>query len=78
MASERAQNVIREAAGEELETLMLFDAFEGKPLPEGQRNLAFSLTFRCADRTLTDEEVEAGMTRVREALRGQLGAEIRE
>ncbi|MBN1459629.1 MAG: phenylalanine--tRNA ligase subunit beta [Armatimonadetes bacterium] len=78
MDSKRAEKVISEAAGAELESLMLFDAFEGQPLPKGKRNLAFSLTFRSATQTLTDEEVEGAMVRVREALRTELGAEIRE
>ncbi len=76
--AEGADAIIREAAGDDLETLALFDAFEGRPLPKGQRNLAFSLSFRRADRTLTDDEAEAAMERVRAALREKLGAQIRE
>jgi len=78
IAAETAAEVIGTAAGDDLESLVLFDAFEGKPLPEGQRNLAFSLAFRRADRTLTDDEVEGAMERVREALRRELKAAIRE
>jgi phenylalanyl-tRNA synthetase beta chain len=78
VSAERAESIIREAAGDDLETLALFDAFEGEPVPEGQRNLAFSLSFRRSDRTLTDEEAEAAMERVRAALRQKLGARIRE
>jgi phenylalanyl-tRNA synthetase beta chain len=74
----RAESVIRSAAGDELEALALFDAFEGKPLPKGQRNLAFSLSFRRSDRTLTDDEAEVAMDRVRAALRADLQAQIRE
>lgn len=74
----RALAVVRGAAGPELERLELFDAYEGPPLPEGQRNLAFSLTFRRADRTLTDAEVETAMDSVRARLREELGALIRE
>ena len=76
--AQRAEAIIRVAAGGDLESLTLFDAYEGKPLSAGQRNLAFSLTFRSQDRTLTDEEVEAHMTRLRTALRDHLGAVIRE
>jgi phenylalanyl-tRNA synthetase beta chain len=76
--AQRAEAIIRDAAGDDLESLALFDAYEGKPLPAGQRNLAFSLTFRSQDRTLTDDEVEAHMTRLRTALRDHLGAVIRE
>ncbi len=78
VAADRAERVIRESAGDDLENLVLFDAFEGRPLPEGQRNLAFSLAFRRADRTLTDAEVDETMDRIRKALKAQLGARIRE
>ncbi len=74
----RAEEVIRAAAGPDLESVTLFDAYEGKPLAKGERNLAFSLAFRRRDRTLTDAEVEEAMNRVRAALREQLGAQIRE
>jgi phenylalanyl-tRNA synthetase beta chain len=73
-----AGRVIQEAAGEEVELISLFDAFEGKPLPAGKRNLAYSLVFRRTDRTLTDEEADASMERIRAALRDKLGAQIRE
>jgi phenylalanyl-tRNA synthetase beta chain len=77
-AATRAEAVIRGAAGDGLESLYLFDAYEGRPLPEGQRNLAFSLTFRHGERTLTDAEVEEAMERIRAELREQLGGHIRE
>lgn len=41
----------------DLEAVEPFDLYEGKGLPEGKKSLAFSLTFRASDRTLTDEEV---------------------
>jgi phenylalanyl-tRNA synthetase beta chain len=78
LPAKRAQSVILEAAGDDLESLALFDAYQGPPLPEGQRNLAFSLTFRRADRTLTDDEVDQAMQRIRAALRDQLDAHLRE
>jgi phenylalanyl-tRNA synthetase beta chain len=76
--AERARRVIEEAAGDEVESVRLFDAFEGRPLPVGVRNLAYSLAFRRPDRTMTDEEVEARMARIRASLRERLGAQIRE
>ena len=76
--AQQAETIIRESAGDHLEALALFDAFEGAPLPKDQRNLAFSLTFRRPDRTLNDEEVEAFMEKIRAGLRDQLGARIRE
>jgi len=76
--AQRAESLIRQSAGPHLESLLLFDAYEGPPLPADQRNLAFSLAFRAADRTLTDQEVEQSMEAVRARLRQDLGATIRE
>lgn len=46
-----------EGAGFGLESVRLFDLYEGKGLPEGFKSLAYSLIFRATDRTLTDAEV---------------------
>ncbi|KGN42509.1 phenylalanine--tRNA ligase subunit beta [Knoellia aerolata] len=48
---------LREGAGETLETVSLFDVYRGDQLEPGRKSLAFRLTFRAADRTLTTEEV---------------------
>ncbi len=40
-----------------LESVALFDLYEGQGIPEGKKSLAFALNFRAADRTLTDAEV---------------------
>jgi phenylalanyl-tRNA synthetase beta chain len=40
-----------------LERAELFDVYRGTGLPDGKKSLAFRLTFRAADRTLTDDEV---------------------
>ncbi len=47
-----------------LEGVEVFDVYTGKGVPEGQKSLAFSLTFRAADRTLTDDEVNAAFNKV--------------
>ena len=49
-----------------LESVEAFDVYQGKGLPEGKKSLAFSLVFRSADRTLTDEEVNAVFQKVQE------------
>ncbi len=48
---------LREAAGELLEAVRVFDDFRSDTLGADQRSLAFSLRFRAPDRTLTDDEV---------------------
>lgn len=49
-----------------LESVEAFDVYQGKGLPEGKKSLAFSLVFRSADHTLTDEEVNAVFQKVQE------------
>ncbi len=70
-------DLIRDAAGVDFEEARLFDVFaDASKLGPGKRSLAFHLSWRAADRTLTDEEVDAAMARVFAALAG-VGAEVR-
>ena len=55
---------MREAAGELLESLRLFDVYTGSSLPEGAKSLAWSLTLRAPDRTLSGEEAAAVRERI--------------
>jgi phenylalanyl-tRNA synthetase beta chain len=71
------QAAIREAAGDLLEHVELFDVFRGGTVPPGRKSLAFSLRYRAGDRTLEDDEVGAAHGRVEEALRTRFGAEVR-
>jgi phenylalanyl-tRNA synthetase beta chain len=48
------------------ESVEVFDVYEGKGLPEGKKSLAFSLVFRSPARTLTDEEVNGALRRIRD------------
>lgn len=53
------EKVLREGAGELLESIRLFDVFEGEQIGEGKKSLAYALRFRAADRTLTVDEASA-------------------
>jgi phenylalanyl-tRNA synthetase beta chain len=68
---------LREAAGELLDRILLFDVYEGEPLPEGKKSLAFSVDFRAPDRTLTDAEADARVRLIAERLAADFGAELR-
>jgi phenylalanyl-tRNA synthetase beta chain len=57
-------DTIRDAAGELLERLVVFDLYTGPGVPDGVRSIAFRLVFRHPDRTLRDEEVDAAVDRV--------------
>ncbi|HET6781800.1 MAG TPA: phenylalanine--tRNA ligase subunit beta, partial [bacterium] len=69
---------IRRAGGGLLERAELFDIYTGTPVPEGRRNLAYALTFRSPDRTLTAEEISETMAAIARALEKGLRAKLRE
>jgi phenylalanyl-tRNA synthetase beta chain len=66
-----------EEAGDLLDRALLFDVYEGDPLPAGKKSLAFSVDFRALDRTLTDEEVEERVRAIADRLARDLGGEVR-
>lgn len=59
-----------------LEKIDLFDVYEGAQVGEGKKSIAFSLRFRAADRTLTDEECNAAIAKAVAAAE-KLGALLR-
>jgi len=71
------ESVVCEAGGDLVERVRLFDVYSGKQVPAGHRSLAFSITYRAADRTLTDEEVGERHEGILFALAERLGAELR-
>jgi phenylalanyl-tRNA synthetase beta chain len=71
------ETAIREAAGELLERVELFDVFHGGSVPAGRQSLAFSLRYRAMDRTLEDDEVSVAHGRVEQTLKDRFGAEVR-
>ncbi len=60
-----------------VEDVRLFDVYRGAPLPAGKKSLAYSIAYRAADRTLTDEEVNRLHQRLVEAVTSQLGVVLR-
>ncbi|MDX2177036.1 MAG: phenylalanine--tRNA ligase subunit beta [Candidatus Sumerlaeia bacterium] len=71
------ERTIRKAGKELLQSVTLFDMYEGKQVAEGKRSLAFSLVFRAPDRTLQDAEVASAMEAVRSLLEEKHGAALR-
>jgi phenylalanyl-tRNA synthetase beta chain len=55
------RGTIRAAAPATLADVHEFDRYQGKGVPDGRVSLAYRLTFRAADRTLTDAEVQRAM-----------------
>ena len=70
------EKAIRTAGGELLESLELFDVYRGEQIPAGQKSVAYALSFRAADRTLTDGEIDSVLADIFKALE-QIGATLR-
>ena len=68
---------LREAAGDLLVDLALFDVFRGAPVGEGRRSLAFTLRFQADDRTLKDAEVSEVRQGCIDAVQANLPASLR-
>ena len=70
------EKAIKSGAGKMLEKVELFDIFEGAQIGIGKKSVAFSLTLRSPERTLTDSEADNALSKALEALKA-IGAQIR-
>ena len=75
--ADRVRTMLAAAAGPYLESVELIDVYQGASIPEGWRSLAYRLVFRSADRTLSDNEVDAAMEGVRRAIVDEIGGTLR-
>jgi phenylalanyl-tRNA synthetase beta chain len=69
---------IKELAGELLERVQAFDEYRGSQVPDGHKSIAFTLTFRSPERTLTDAEVDRVMSEIKLGLEKRHRARFRE
>ena len=75
-----SQQIIRwiESLGEALiEHVQVFDQYYGSPIPEGKKSLAYKISYRADDRTLTDTEVNALHQNVVDQIGRVFGAQLR-
>ncbi|HEX7570901.1 MAG TPA: phenylalanine--tRNA ligase subunit beta, partial [Verrucomicrobiae bacterium] len=68
---------VKQAKAANLEAVELFDVFRGKSVPDGQKSMAYAFTYRAADKTLTDADVNSAHEKITAALKMQLQAELR-
>jgi len=69
---------VKESAGDLLEQARAFDEYRGAQVPEGHKSVAFTLTFRSPERTLTDAEVDRVMAEIKLGLEKRHSARFRE
>lgn len=71
------EEVVKKASGKLLESINLFDVYEGEQIPEGKKSVAYSAVYRALDRSLTGDEVQKVFDKVLKNLENQLGAQLR-
>lgn len=71
------QKAIKNSGGKLLQSVNVFDVYNGKGIPEGKKSIAFSVELGDSTKTLTDEEINAVMNKVTENLKAKFGAELR-
>jgi phenylalanyl-tRNA synthetase beta chain len=75
---EAVLQVVKQAKPANLETTELFDVFRGKNVPPGQKSMAYAFTYRHAERTLTDADVNVAHEKLVAQLKQRLQAVVRE
>lgn len=70
------EKAIKKAVGNILETVTLFDVYQGKQIAAGKKSVAYAISMRSHEGTLTDEQADAAVKRVLKEL-AALGAELR-
>ena len=68
---------MKKAGGKLVENVKLFDVYRGAQVPEGMKSLAFKVTMRSADHTLTDEEADKATKKILTLLERELGITLR-
>jgi phenylalanyl-tRNA synthetase beta chain len=75
---EAVLHAVRQAKPANLESVELFDVFRGEHVPPGRKSVAYAFTYRHAERTLTDGEVNEAHTKLVAQFKQSLGATVRE
>jgi len=60
--------LIKEHGGEYLESVSIFDVYEGEHIEAGYRSLAYNLQFRSMEGTLNDEDIDGAIQAIIDAL----------
>ena len=71
------QECVNESAGSALITLACFDVYRGAGLPALHKSLAISLIFQDISRTLSEQEIDAAIAKIIQAVQAKLGGELR-
>lgn len=70
------EKAITKGAGNLLETIQLFDVYQGEQIESGKKSVAFNIVLRSAENTLAEEQVNSTMKKVMKELE-KVGASLR-
>ncbi len=71
------EKTIKKASGSILDSITLFDVYEGAQIPEGKKSVAYKIFFRASDRSLTTEEINKVFTKITKDLEYKNNAVLR-
>jgi phenylalanyl-tRNA synthetase beta chain len=77
VSAAKVEETLRKSAGETLESTLVFDEYRGDGVPAGSRSLAWQLTFRHPERTLSAKEIEGRRSQLIKTLQQELGISVR-
>ena len=75
--SDMPTELIYTTGGDVVDSVRLFDVYEGEQVPEGKKSLAYTITYHSSTETLTDKAVNALHDKVVKRLNQELSAELR-
>ena len=71
------EKVIRQRGGKILESVSLFDIYEGSQIQEGFKSMAYNIVFRSKEKTLEEQEISSAMKKILNGLE-ELGIQLRQ
>ncbi len=72
------EDCIKKNGGAYLEEAKLFDVYQGAQVGAGKKSVAYTITFRSAEKTLSDADIADAMDAILGALSKELGAQLRD
>ncbi len=73
----QVRSVILSNGGSLVESVKLFDVYEGEQIPSGTKSLAYAIVFRSSERTLTEAEIDSLQKDMEKALESDFGGKLR-
>ncbi|MFL0194589.1 phenylalanine--tRNA ligase subunit beta [Clostridium sp. WILCCON 0269] len=71
------EDIIIKQGGNMVEKVKFFDIYKGKQIEDGKKSIAYSISYRLPNKTLTDEEVNKIHNKILKSLEYKLGAQLR-